>query len=79
MKKEKIPAVPLWEEEELKICRFCAYARRIAASEDVFCERKKQPQSEENTCKKYRYDILKKELRRRRAAVKKYNKGDFEI
>ena len=79
MKKEKAPVYPLWEEEELKICRFCAFGARITSSEDVFCEKKKQIISEDNSCKKYRYDVLKKEVRRRPQKKNNFNKGDFEI
>ena len=79
MKKEKAPSYPLWEEEELKICRFCAFGARIAASEEVFCEKKKQIISEDSSCKKYKYDILKKELRRRKTNTRKFDKGDFLI
>ncbi len=79
MKKEKAPSYPIWEEEELKICRYCAFGARVAASEEVFCEKKKQILPEDNSCRKYKYDILKKELRRRNPQVKKFCKGDFEI
>ena len=79
MKKEKMPVYPIWEESELQICRFCAFGTRIAASEEVFCEKKKQILAEDNFCKKYKYDILKKELRRRKPVTKKFEKGDFEI
>ena len=79
MKKDKDMMIPLWEEAELKICRYCAYAKRMPASEEVFCEKKNTIHSEDNTCKKYKYDILKKEVRRRKLNTKKYNKGDFEI
>ena len=79
MKKEKEVLVPLWEEEEYKICRFCAFAKRVSVLEEVYCEKKKQVVPEDSVCRKYKYDILKKELRRRKAVSRKYNKGDFEI
>lgn len=79
MKKEKTPVYPIWEESELRICRFCAFGARISTSEEEFCEKKKQIIPEDNSCKKYKYDILKKELRRRKPETKKFTKGDFEI
>lgn len=78
MKKDK-NEIPLWEESELKICRYCAFAKRIPATEEVLCEKKNVIQSEDNICKKYKYDILKKELRRRKATTKKFDKDDFAI
>lgn len=78
MKKDK-NEIPLWEESELKICRYCAFAKRIPAAEEVLCEKKNVIQPEDNTCKKYKYDILKKELRRRKATTKKFDKDDFRI
>ena len=79
MKKDKQVFHPLWEDEGIKICRFCAFAKRITATEEIFCEKKKQILPEDNSCKKYKYDILKKELRRRKASMKKHDKGEFLI
>jgi len=79
VKKEKEILVPLWEDEEYSMCRYCAFAKRVPASEEVYCEKKKQVMAEQEICKKYKYDILKKELSRRRVSSGKYNKGDFEI
>ena len=62
-----------------EICRFCAFAKRIPGAEEVFCEKKKQILPEDGTCKKYVYDILKKETRRRKAPSGKYSKEQFEI
>lgn len=78
-KKEKQPEFPLWENDMPEICRFCAYAARISNSEDVFCEKKKQILPEGYSCKKYIYDILKKEVRRRKEKTPKFKPGDFEI
>ena len=78
MKKDK-NEISLWEESELKICRYCAYAKRLPATEEVLCEKKNVIHSEDNICKKYKYDILKKELRRRKSETKKFDKDDFAI
>ena len=79
MKKEKTPEIPLWENDMPEICRFCAFAARIAGSEAVFCEKKKQVFPEDNTCKKYKFDILKREVRRRKNSASKYAPEQFEI
>lgn len=78
-KKEQIAEIPLWENEMPEICRFCAFAARISNSEDIFCEKKKQIIAEDFSCKKFKYDILKKELKRRKRVTPGFNPGDFEI
>ena len=78
-RKEEITDIPLWENEMPEICRFCAFGARISNSEDVFCEKKKQILPEGYSCKKFIYDILKKEVRRRKRVTPKFNPGDFEI
>ena len=78
MKKEKI-SIPLWTQENPSICRFCAFAKRLAGTEDVYCEKKKTYLSEEHTCRKFQYDVLKKELRRRKSTTVKYDAKQFEI
>ncbi len=61
MKKENIP---IWENEGPDICRFCAYAKRDEEQPVVYCEKKKKEFPEDQTCRKFRYDILKKDVRR---------------
>lgn len=76
---KKTNDIPLWENDMPEICRFCAYAKRIPGAEEVYCEKKRQVFPEDNTCKKYVYDILKKEVRRGKAPERKYSKEQFEI
>lgn len=56
--------IPIWENDGPDICRFCAFARRREEEETVYCEKKKKEFAEDQTCRKFRYDILKKEVRR---------------
>lgn len=71
--------IPLWTQEEPDICRFCAFANIISANETIYCEKKKKFTEEENTCRKFKYDILKKTFKRRKAQTTTYNKEQFEI
>ncbi len=57
--------VPLWENDGPDICHFCAFAKRKEGEETVYCEKRKKEFAEDATCKKFQYDILKKEVRRR--------------
>ncbi|MBE7028756.1 MAG: hypothetical protein IKZ35_06030 [Clostridia bacterium] len=77
MKKEDV--IPLWTQETPSICRFCAYAKRFSATCDIYCEKKKNFLHEEESCKKFKYDILKKELRRNSRPVKKHTPEEFKI
>ncbi len=61
MKKEFIP---IWENEGPDICRFCAFAKRNEKQQTVYCEKRKKEFPEDKTCRKFKYDILKKDLRR---------------
>lgn len=79
MKKKNACEVPLWTQENPDICRFCAFAKPVTATEDVYCEKKKTFLNQEETCRKFKYDILKKELRRKRSQTVKYDKEQFEI
>ena len=75
---KKSAEIPVWTQENPSICRFCAFAKRLE-SEEVYCEKKKKNLSEDETCRKFRYDILKKELRRGRSQTVKYDPKQFEI
>ena len=70
---------PLWSNEAPAVCRFCAFAKRFSATSDVFCEKKKNFMSDDESCRKFKYDIMKKDLRRGRRSAIKHNPADFEI
>ena len=77
MKKKDM--IPLWEKDAPAICRFCAFAKRFSATEDIYCEKKKNFMAEDETCRKFKFDILKKELRRGRTSILSHSPEDFEI
>lgn len=70
---------PIWTQENPSICRFCAFAKRFSTTDDVYCEKKKNFIPEDETCKKFKYDILKKELRRGKRQVVSHSPKEFEI
>ena len=79
MEKKENNDIPLWTHDGPEICRYCAYGKRIAATEDVFCEKYKKMNSEDFSCKKFVYDILKKEVRRVKPRTSEYSSKQFEI
>ena len=79
MKKKNAFEVPLWTQENPDICRFCAFAKPVTATEDVYCEKKKTFLNQEETCRKFKYDILKKESASQMFALLPFEKwGDFD-
>ena len=76
---KKDTQIPLWTQENPSICRFCAYAKRFSFGEDVYCEKKKNFINEDETCKKFKFDILKKELRRRKPFTSTHTPEEFKI
>ena len=78
MKKNEIK-IPLWEQEVPSICRFCGYAKLFTIREEVMCEKRGQIYPEDHTCKKFVYDILKKNTIRKPQERKKYAKEQFQL
>ncbi|MBE7014731.1 MAG: hypothetical protein E7419_05945 [Ruminococcaceae bacterium] len=76
---KKDTQIPLWTQENPSICRYCAFAKRFSLTEDVYCEKKKNFIKEDDTCKKFKFDILKKELRRRKLFTSTHTPEEFEI
>lgn len=76
--KRKKEEFPLWVQENPDICRFCAYAKRDGST-IIYCEKKKKNFTEDSTCRKFKYDILKKELRRGQTVAIKHSPEEFEI
>ena len=76
---KKTEEIPLWTQENPDICRFCAFAKVNKESKEAYCEKKKKYFNEEETCKKFKYDILKKELRRGKTQTIKHTAKEFEI
>lgn len=77
MKKQE--TTPLWTQETPNICRFCAFAKRFGLTEDIYCEKKKNFLKEDYSCRKFKYDILKKDVRRRKFRIPKHDASEFEI
>ena len=54
-------------EEIVKSCYTCVYGNSLSCSEDILCL-KKGVLSVNSPCRKYKEDLTKKEVRRRRVA-----------
>ena len=70
----------LWDEKQESTCAFCEYANILADCEQVICKKRKNLYSVSYTCKKFKFDILKKDVRRQRVPeFKKFKKEQFEL
>ena len=69
----------IYSTEINKVCGLCQMAK-VQSETEVFCPNsgKILPSNEEG-CKKFKYDILKKKVRRMRRLKTNYSKEDFTL
>ena len=69
----------IYSSEINKVCGLCQMAE-VRSETEMFCSRygKTIPVNEEG-CKKFKYDILKKKVRRMRRLKTNYNKEHFTL
>lgn len=61
------------------ICLYCEHAHSLAGTEMVMCD-KKGAVAENHTCRKFKYNILARNPRRRdNINTSKFSKEDFEF
>ena len=71
--------INMFKDVESPKCYFCEHGKRIPNTSDVICS-KKGIVSEEYVCKKYSYDIFKREVKRKaNLNTSKFSKEDFEL
>lgn len=69
----------MFKDVESPKCYFCEHGKRIPNTSDVICS-KKGIVSEEYVCKKYSYDIFKREVKRKaNLNTSKFSREDFEL
>ena len=70
----------LWDVNQENTCGYCIYAKRLADEEKVICKKKNNICSFSDTCKKFSFDIMKKDVRRSKVPdFSRFKKSDFEI
>ena len=70
----------LWDVNQENTCGYCVHAKLLLDGEHVTCKKKKNMYLFSDTCKKFTFDILKKDLRRRKTPdFSRFNKSDFEL
>lgn len=56
--------IPLWDTKQESTCAFCQYATVLPGCEQVICKKRKNLYSDSHSCRKFKFDILKKDVRR---------------
>ena len=71
----------IYSEDINKICALCIHAQKSDDNEDeVYCTlHKKNTAATKGDCKKFRYDIFKKPIRRKRRLKTGFSAEDFEL
>lgn len=70
----------LWDVKQEDTCGFCVYAKRMADGENVICRKKNNVFPFSSSCRKFEFDILKKEVRRKKTPdFSKFSKENFEL
>lgn len=70
----------IYSEDIDKICALCIFSKKDDAEEErLFCGKKKKCVEITDTCKKFKYDIFKKTVRRKKTLTTDFTSEDFEI
>ena len=69
----------IYSDDIQKVCSLCVFAER-RQREEIFCTKHKKIVGEaDEACKKYKYDILKREVRRRKQPKTDFSGEDFRL
>ena len=81
IKMKKAGKVKLWDETQENMCGFCIFAGKIPNDDDnITCTKKKKVFEFTNTCKKFKFDILKKDVRRAKVPdFSKFSAENFQL
>ncbi len=71
---------PLWDDKQENTCGFCQHANILASGEQVICQKRKNLYDISHTCRKFRFDILKKDVRRpKKPDFSRFSEKNFEL
>jgi len=70
----------LWDINQEDTCGYCIHAKRMTDGESVICKKKNNIYPFDFSCKKFNFDILKKNLKRQKKPdFSKFKQSDFEL
>lgn len=71
---------PFWDNSQENTCAFCQHAGLLANKEQVICRKRKNLYAADHTCRKFRFDILKKDVRRQKMPdFGRFSKEQFQL
>ena len=77
---EDINIATLWDENQENTCGYCIFAGRIPNDDRVTCLKKTGIFEFNHTCKKFKFDILKKDVRRKKIPdFSKFSAENFKL
>lgn len=70
----------IYSEDINKVCGLCVHAQKLEGDDEMFCTLfKKNTATTQGDCKKFKYDIFKKTVRRKRRLKTEFTAEDFEL
>ncbi len=70
----------IYSDDINKICALCEFSQTIEGDRDnLYCTRQKKNTAINDSCAKFKYDIFKKTVRRKRRLKTDFNPEDFVL
>ncbi len=70
----------IYSDDINKVCALCEHSQNIDGDEDnLFCNLRKKNTAITDSCAKFKYDIFKKTVRRKRRLKTDFNPEDFVL
>lgn len=70
----------IYSDDINKVCALCEHSRPIDGEEDsLLCTKQKKNTAITDSCAKFKYDIFKKNVRRKRRLKTDFNPEDFVL
>jgi hypothetical protein len=72
--------ISLWDDKQENMCGYCVFGEPVAGAEQVVCRKRRNIYDFECSCNKFKFDILKKNVRRQRLPdFSKFSPENFKI
>lgn len=70
----------IYSDEINKVCGLCCFSQMTDVSDEVlFCTKRKKNTAVGDSCAKFKYDIFKKPVHRKRRLKTNFDAKDFEL
>lgn len=69
----------IYSDDINRVCGLCCFSRPVDGSEKLYCTKRKKNTTATDGCTKFKYDIFKKPVRRKRRLKTNFRAEDFEL